>query len=477
MSGPDSDAVSRERQHRAFTTNLAFTTNNSTGNNQRNSGGPHNTQDHSGSNNLSGSVHSDDLDAGGYLLGPDGSGLKRTLGKDDNELRRCMVDSILHAENWDVLNVLEQDGSRWLATNLGKTFVSNQAVHNLFAAVPAQNLGLGTVMCVGGESYMVNAKGDRFPLRRHGKQLRFEALLADKFGSYRRVQFVHDSGASANILKDADSKVWSEQGDGIVFMGGFVGGEHKLVGGNDLKVFLRVSDTKSSINDDLTMSSVLEQISLVEMGVSDADPVAIRDGDLSDATNDEVGSSWLDDLGAEIAPGSRQGVLGRVASAKALESAIDKDTKEANNKSKGALTDVSRGLGIIRRMQEMERAAEIYPHMSTSGLNRMVRDGYLPHGIEYHARAKLQDEATLIGRGTKPKLRKKRTPGVASESGFGYRAPFFVTFGDLVDLSAETGNRWGYRYILTLMCKEHGIAKVYPITGKSGGRGGSSSNG
>jgi len=65
-----------------------------------------------------------------------------------------MVNSILQPEAWEALNVLESGGSRWMATNLGKTFVSEHAVHNLFAAVPAQKLGLGTVMSVGGESYM-----------------------------------------------------------------------------------------------------------------------------------------------------------------------------------------------------------------------------------------------------------------------------------------------------------------------------------
>ena len=406
----------------------------------------------------------------GSLIGPDGRPLQRSLGKDDNDLRHCMVNSILQPEAWEALNELESGGSRWMATNLGKTFVSEHAVHNLFAAVPAQKLGLGTVMRVGGESYMVNANGDRFPLRRQGKQLRFDALLVDKVGFHKRVDFVHDSGASANILRGDESKVWADPGNGIVFMGGFVGGEHKLVGGNDLKVFLRVSSVLPPAESDakLTMNSVLEQISLVEMGA-----VPIEDARASPAPTREkqyyptLDGAWMDDFTNGSDANSSRRVLERVASAKSLVSAVHSDEDRLDVKHPGVQPQLGKHLGIIRRMKEMERASEIYPHLSTQGLNKMVSDGYLPNGIEYHAQAKIQDEATMIGRGIKAKVTKKRTPGKGSDTGVGYRAPFFVTFGDLVDLSAETtGNRWGYRYLLTLMCKEYGVAKVYPITGK-----------
>lgn len=98
----------------------------------------------------------------------------------------------------------------------------------------------------------------------------------------------------------------------------------------------------------------------------------------------------------------------------------------------------------------------------------MVRDGDIIDGVEYHAKAKIQDEATLIGRGTKSKTTKKRDAARGPDSGLGFRAPFFVVMADLVDIGTETkGNRWGYNYLLTLMCKEYGVAKVYPITGKS----------
>ena len=103
-------------------------------------------------------------------------------------------------------------------------------------------------------------------------------------------------------------------------------------------------------------------------------------------------------------------VLERVASAKSVFSAANDDKVRPNK----ASPSLGKHLGIIRRMKEMERASEIYTHLSTQGLNRMVRDGYLPNGIEYHGNAKIQDEATLIGRGTKSKVTKKRTPGKVS---------------------------------------------------------------
>merc|ERR1711965_453792 len=115
-----------------------------------------------------------------------------------------------------------------------------------------------------------------------------------------------------------------------------------------------------------------------------------------------------------------------------------------------------------------ERAAEVYTHLSTESLNRMVREGLIKDGVEFHSTAKIQDEATMIGRGIKSRTTRKRDPKRGPDAGLGVRPPFFVMMADLVDLSSETkGNRWGNNFLLTLMCKEYGVAKVYPIAGKS----------
>ena len=91
------------------------------------------------------------LDDDGYLLDDTGSRLTRTLGETDDDLRQRMVKSIVVTDEisdveWKTLGVVEADGGRWIPANLGRTFVSNNAVHNLFAAVPAQGSGIGTVM-------------------------------------------------------------------------------------------------------------------------------------------------------------------------------------------------------------------------------------------------------------------------------------------------------------------------------------------
>jgi hypothetical protein len=421
------------------------------------------------------------LGPNGYLLGPSGEELQRRLRKGDNELRRGMVQSILSGSErnrlrkWTALEVVEDSGGgRWVATNLGRTFVSEGTVHNLFAAVPAQGLGLGTVLNVGGGAYMVNGHGDRFPLVRVGKQLRFEAMVVDPAGNSRVVEFVHDTGAAANIIRPDDAATWTDRGNGVVYMGGFVGGEHKLLGGADLKCFLRAAEVVQLVGDTgsrdgLTMVDVLEQVALEEQcsGVDDSSSSVLASGpDTKDSQVSLDGDEELEALLQDMDPDMRRRVLERLASAKSLVAKLAPDTR-INVDAKNITPQLSRQMGVIRRMKEMEKAAEIYPHLSVEGLNKIVRDGSLPGGIEYHQAAKVQDEATLIGRGTKTKASRKRDASRAPDAGIGHRAPFFVTLGDLVDLTKETrGNRFGYKFILTLMCKEYGVAKVYPITGK-----------
>ena len=116
-------------------------------------------------------------------------------------------------------------GDEWVQANLGRTYVSGNTRHNLFAAVEAQKLRMSTVMKVGGGAYLVNGHGQRFALKEHGRQLRFEAMIVDAEGNKRLVEFVHDSGASANIIREQDAVSWTERGDGVVYMSGFTGGE------------------------------------------------------------------------------------------------------------------------------------------------------------------------------------------------------------------------------------------------------------
>ena len=456
------------------------------------------------------------LDGDGYLLDDTGSRLTRTLGETDDDLRRRMVKSIVATDEtsdveWETLGVVEADGGRWIPANLGRTFVSNNAVHNLFAAVPAQGSGIGTVMQLGGGAYMVNNNGDRFPLRRSGKQLRFDAMVIDRSGSRRIVEFVHDSGAAANILRSNDGATWTERGDGVVYMGGFTGGQDKMIGGNDLRVFLRADDTvnntvESDVDDKLSMGDVLAQVALEEgadseeiLATSTAAAAKQRlDDQKNDAQlNDQHDQQLEDKLGEQLdeqLQGSRDSndqidnllaglggelkarVLSRLASAKSVIVALGKEGKRyrfypddtSDDRGTKLTAGISRQMGIVRRMKTMERAAEIYPHLSTLPLNKMVRDGDIPDGIEFHPKAKIQDEATMIGRGTKARTTKKRDPDRGPDAGLGVRPPFFVIIADLIDLQAETqGNRWGYNYLLTLMCKEYGVAKVYPITGKT----------
>jgi hypothetical protein len=110
----------------------------------------------------------------------------------------------------------------------------------------------------------------------------------------------------------------------------------------------------------------------------------------------------------------------------------------------------------------------------------MVRDGSLPGGIEYYQIAKVQDEDTLIGQGTKSMASRKRDAFRAPDAGIGHRAPFFVTLGNLVDLTKETrGNRFGYTFFLTLMCKEYAWQRFTQSRARTtyGACGGSFSNG
>ena len=153
-------------------------------------------------------------------------------------------------------------------------------------------------------------------------------------GCFRFDQPVHDTGAAANILRFDAATTWTERGDGVVYMGGFTGGQDKLTGGNDLRVFLRVDDTvNNTVESDakacgkLTMESVLAEVALEEGtgpsvgahdGVAQVDEHSFPDAALEDDDND-----LLVDVGSELG----EGVLGRLKSAKSVVMALGEQGK------------------------------------------------------------------------------------------------------------------------------------------------------
>ena len=89
-------------------------------------------------------------------MSEDGEKLIRKLGETDDELRKRMRISVkaqieAKDDGNEALSVTSDDN--WVEVNLGKTYVSDDNVHNLFAAVSAQKVQLGTVMLHGGFSH------------------------------------------------------------------------------------------------------------------------------------------------------------------------------------------------------------------------------------------------------------------------------------------------------------------------------------
>ena len=54
----------------------------------------------------------------------------------------------------------------------------------------------------------------------------------------------------------------------------------------------------------------------------------------------------------------------------------------------------------------MERQHELHPHLGREALNKAVQDGVIPGGIMLEQ--KNEDTADQIGRGTKPRISRKR---------------------------------------------------------------------
>ena len=112
------------------------------------------------------------------------------------------------------------------------------------------------------------------------------------------------------------------------------------------------------------------------------------DEQLEGRESDDQMDNLLAGLGGEL----KARVLSRLASAKSVIVALGNEGKryrfypddKSDDRGTKLTAGISRQMGIVRRMKTMERAAEIYPHLSTLPLNKMVRDGDISDGIEFH---------------------------------------------------------------------------------------------
>jgi hypothetical protein len=229
---------------------------------------------------------------GKTLLDGYGDRLVRTLTKSDDELRNGMVSSVrqsiqlvqdhktlLKAEvkSMEALMTLAEDQHQsWHTVNFGPTFISDGTRHNLFSAVPAaRDLGLGSVIQLDGSGFLFDKEGRKFWMRRVGNQLRIDARIYDRKGRFRTVEFVHDSGAGANIVKDKDAVLWEHPGSKTVSMGGYIeGDEQELVGGEDFFVMLKAS-RRSKLNNAEQQTLSLD-ILMAEIDKKEAAPTAQR---------------------------------------------------------------------------------------------------------------------------------------------------------------------------------------------------------
>lgn len=441
------------------------------------------------------SPHIDKKVKGDVLLDEDGKPLVRRLGKSDNELRRKMVKSVKEPitevteeiKDETVNNVRKEEEDDWITVNLGKTYESDDTVFNLYAAVPGQQ-GLGTVMKLGGGGYMIDKHGNKFDLKQEGVQLRFNGRIYDDDGSFEEIQFVHDSACAANIINTDNATKWTAPRDSSAIFGGYNGGKSdRLRGGRDLTIKLKRRPLdeyhnnnvnheveESMQTEELNWAMVVEEIAMVEAVVTnnkkeyDKEEKKEDMHDKDDDNKDEMESALdevmelLNDMPSNL----KEEYMRKSKSSSALVNAMKEEIMKV--KSNGKFKSMSDEMGKQKRLKVMESYAKKFPHLSTSSLNRMVREGNIKGGIELDEKITMDVEDKLVGRATKSKVHKKRSKTEGEDAGLGRRAPFFITMGDLIDLSQITdGNRWGYKWLLVLMCKEYGTVKVYPLKSKA----------
>jgi hypothetical protein len=426
---------------------------------------------------------------GDVLLDEDGIPLVRRLGKSDNELRRKMTTSVKEPlteakeaiGHPTVNNVMKDEECGWIEVNLGTTYESDDTVFNLYAAVPGQ-LSLGTVMKLGGGGYMIDKNGNKFDMKQEGVQLRFMGRIYDCNGSFEEVEFVHDSACAANIIKTSNATKWTALRDRSAVFGGYNGGKSdRLKGGRDLIIKLKRRQPTSCGDDDgnndrnvnhseeLNWAMVVEEVSLAETEVQ-RENITMNQEDVNDEDDDKDEKETLIDevmdLLNDMPTKLKEEYMSKLKSSSVLVNAMKDEIMKV--KSNGKFKSLSDEMGTQKRLKEMELNAKKFPHLSTASLNRMVREGNISGGIEIEEKIVMDIENKLIGRATKSKVHKKRSKTKEEDAGLGRRAPFFVTMGDLIDLSNLTeGNRWGYNWLLVLMCKEYGTVKVYPLKSKA----------
>jgi hypothetical protein len=188
-----------------------------------------------------------------HLLGEDGRPPRRLLRLNDGENRDGKVGSIKgHINAVEQMVDLQRSENKkgWYNLNFGRTFMSKGTKHNLMSALTASKHGLGTYIPIGGRNcYVFDAYGRKFYMVEVNGQLRLNARLYSRDGTYREIVLVHDTGAAATILKADEAVLWEEPGDEVVTMGGFCGERSNLIGGNDLCLMLKAADNVGFINE------------------------------------------------------------------------------------------------------------------------------------------------------------------------------------------------------------------------------------
>ena len=387
---------------------------------------------------------------------------------DDNIDNEVETNDTNHNEKEQINNVNSKIRSeRWKEVNLGESYVSSKAHHNLFAAVPGQ-LHLGTILNQGEKSgYMVDKHGNRFDLRRVGRQLRFNGRIYDINGTFEEVEFVHDTACAVNILKLENASKWDVEKNKTTTVSGYAGGEcESLNGANNLKVSLKLSDktTTFRLEDDvISWANVVEIIALTESGDYDAqlskESIADADVKMKQIEEDKDLQDFIDKISKE------EEVITKVKSAKAIIDIMNHE--EIKKESSKGMKPLSEAIGIQRRLDKMKEYHQKFPHLSPASLNKMVQDGQIKDGIEI-IEENITDYNHLKSKATKSRVHRKKNKKKQPDPGLGRRAPFFVTMADLIDLSnIAPNNRWGYKYLLTMTCKEYGVVKVYPLRSKA----------
>lgn len=376
--------------------------------------------------------------------------------------------------------------------NVGVAFVSGKTRHNLLSGTGIQRKGLGThLYCDQPGGYLFNDKGDRYMMRVQGKQILIDGRLYNRNGQYRDITLVHDTGASATILKDCDAGLWEERGDGLITMGGYTGETDELVGGEDLYLMFKTSTESANavINEQFSIDQVMEEI-LEEENGKDIDGNSEWNRNDEDLKQFDEQEGWkenlvfhMDDVNSigqleehieleGLTESQKREVLNKVKSASEVVKCLKKDKGEKERmilegSDKELKMKLSNEMGIMKRMKRMEHYAEIYPHLSQAALNKMVEDNIITDGIELQVSAKEKEETDYIAKGKKTKVHKKRSKTTGEDTGLGHRPPFFMVMCDLIDLTNETeGNRFGYNWLLVMVCKEYGTVKIYPLRGK-----------